>query len=404
LLNPDAVAGLRLQVRQTPEVFEFRGNVIKRSPLAAAPPGFAHAVTAAEMYRGQLRPPAHIFGTPTDPSCMNGIRAGEQAVPKVVLSVVPHARIIGNNCVVGPDGQAYAPSAAETGAELDKMLAQNRENHQGFVAEQIGGSLYGYYVAHRSPIYRKTRSVFLHNLEPANYGSFLFRQLPQILLLKDIFIEFDAYIVPDRTPWLREALQLIGLPNRPIFTVREIAGDTFESIALFNEFDAEGFASELIASKLGALARTVWPATIGDRSRKLYLSRRLGTTYRPDYRPLTNEPEIEELFRQNGYSVVYPETLDFAGQIGLFRQATHIAGPSGSGMLNAMFAEPGVRVLDMESFHYTVRQHAKIYSSSGKEYAFLFGIIDRAGQRPLHVAPWSAPRELVQEALNWLTM
>lgn len=402
MLNPDAVAGLRLQIRQTPEIFEFRGYVIKRAPLSFASANGVETILAADQFRGQLKPPSKIFGFPNDTSCMNGIRAGEQAVPSVVFSNVPFAKIIGNNFVLGNGGQVFGPSPAETQSELDRIVAQNQENHQGFAAESVNGALTAYYAAHRDPTHHDIGAVFLHNLEPANYGSFLFRQLPQMLFLRDLPIDFQAYIVPDRTPWLREALQLVGLPNRPIFTVREIAGDTFKSIGLFNEFDAEGFYSEVVASKLMSLARTVWPATLGKSHRRIYLSRRLGTTYRPDYRPLINEAMVEEVFRRHGYAVVYPETLGFADQIGLFRQASHIAGPSGSGMLNAIFSEPGTKILDMESFHYTVRQHAKIYSSTGKDYAFLFGAIDTRGGRPLHIAPWEVSAELLDKALDWL--
>ena len=226
--------------------------------------------------------------------------------------------------------------------------------------------------------------------------------MPQMLLLRDYPFDFDVYIVPDRTPWFREALQLIGLPNRPIFTIREVAGDVFDSIALLNEFDAEGFFSEEIAGRIAALSRTVWPSTIVPSRSKIYLSRRLSGIERPSYRPLTNEKAVEDVFERRGFRILYPETLSLSEQIGLCRQASAIAGPSGSGMLNAIFAEAGTRVLDLESFHYTVRQHAKIYSSTGKRYAFLFGDVDGSGGRPLHLAPWSVNMDVLDEAISWI--
>jgi capsular polysaccharide biosynthesis protein len=398
------VAGLRAQAEQTPNLNSFRGFVIRRSPLTLVDVERLQRFTSAPLWRGQMRAPDRIFGTPADASCLNGVRVGEQAVPEKILYVVPRARVIGNNCIIDQSGGVFSPSAALTDADLKRVVTQNGNNHHGFAAVSVNGGTSAYYGSSPTPAQINGRGLFLHNLEPSNYGSFLFRQLPQIVLLRNSSLEFDFYIVPDRMPWLREALLLVGLPNRPIYTVREVAGETFTSIAFFNEFDAEGFFSEDMAEQFLSLARTVWPAALGPTGRRIYVSRRLGTLHRPDYRPLSNEKAIETIFERRGFLVVHPETLSFPDQIGLFRQAEIVAGPSGSGMLNAMFCSPDTRVLDMESFHYTVRQHAKIYSSTHKNYAFLFGDVDRSSGRALHQAAWSARAELVEEAIEWLLM
>ncbi len=103
----------------------------------------------------------------------------------------------------------------------------------------------------------------------------------------------------------------------------------------------------------------------------------------PRYGQLRNDLEIEQLARQRGCTVIYPATLPLADQIALFGRARREVGPSGSGMLNTMFAPEGAHVADMESFHVTVRQRARIYASTGKVYGFAFGCFDPTDERDI---------------------
>jgi capsular polysaccharide biosynthesis protein len=100
---------------------------------------------------------------------------------------------------------------------------------------------------------------------------------------------------------------------------------------------------------------------------------------------------------------VYPETLTFREQIRVFGAARQVVGPSGSGMLNAVFAEDGAKVLDMESFHTTVRQHAKIYASTRKKYSFLFGNLAKDDESHPIVRSWMVPEDSFRAGLDWLS-
>jgi hypothetical protein len=70
-------------------------------------------------------------------------------------------------------------------------------------------------------------------------------------------------------------------------------------------------------------------------------------------------------------------------------------------MLNSVFAEAGTKVVDIETFTVTVRQHANLYSCSSKEYAFVFGQVDEGDDRPLFLRRWHLSTELLREALDW---
>lgn len=85
------------------------------------------------------------------------------------------------------------------------------------------------------------------------------------------------------------------------------------------------------------------PALAGIGS-KIYLSR-AGL----DERRLANEAEIEALVTEFGFSVVRPEAFSLEDQMRMYAQATHLIGPGGSGMHNAVFAPRGTRVMILAS-------------------------------------------------------
>jgi capsular polysaccharide biosynthesis protein len=60
---------------------------------------------------------------------------------------------------------------------------------------------------------------------------------------------------------------------------------------------------------------------------------------RTGYRNLSNYDQVEALFVAAGYRVVYPHQLSFDGKIALFSNATHVAGPASSGIMNAIFSK-----------------------------------------------------------------
>ena len=368
------------------------------------------AVSAVAPTRGQARagpggvtarfyPPAKVLGTPAEPSCLAHVLETRSVhLPATQVQQACRARVIGFTAALDEQNVIVGSEDCEN---TERFLVRNRSNYHGYCAEQIDGELKVCFVSRPSPRYLEMDALFLPNLEPGNYGSFLFRQLPLLLHLKSVLPAFDCYIAGERTPWLTQALDVVGLPSKPIFAVREVCGDVFRSIWLCAGDDNEGFLRPDVREAIEAMvARTV--ASQRGGAEKIYVSRALSTTWRPNYRPMTNEIEVEARVRRAGFTVVYPETLSFTDQIRAFASARCILGPSGSGMLNAIFSMPGTRVLDVETFTYTVRQHAHLYSSSWKEYGFGFAVPDASDQSPLLFRRWELDKRLLDEALEWL--
>lgn len=99
----------------------------------------------------------------------------------------------------------------------------------------------------------------------------------------------------------------------------------------------------------------------GPRPGRVFCSRRLKK------RSCTNTVEVEDLFRAEGFEVIYPEDLPLGDQIETFRSADVIAGFAGSGLFNLCFVEKPVRVVMLSSTAYNARNEYLIASVLGHE-------------------------------------
>ena len=220
--------------------------------------------------------------------------------------------------------------------------------------------------------------------------------LPKLLYFLEHGIGVDQLVVPSKTPAIVEAVEMLGLGGLPLYSVQEAMALDFADVFVVDDFDLKGAMCAPSMSRLRALS-----ANRAD-SERIYISRRLNA-YKPLQRPLLNEAEIERAVTSMGFRVVLPEGLRLRQQIALFAGAEFIVGPSGSGMLNTLFSTPGAKVLDIESFHSTVRQHARIYSSASHRYGFAFGKFDREDVRePKHRRRWTVSVNLVTEGIERL--
>ncbi|WP_428395318.1 glycosyltransferase family 61 protein [Lichenicoccus sp.] len=356
--------------------------------------------TYAPEQIGELRPPTIIFGTPYDPNCLNGVAASPIFSKPVIMHTIRDARVIGNSAVLSGDGRLLASADVQSIGRRE-LLRRNRIGHDGFMMEEIPDGVSLRFAAREKPRRIPMNALFFHHLEGGNYGSFMFRQLPQMLEARDRGIQFDCYITSGRTSWFQEALTLLGFPARPVFQTNEVTGEVFESISMFDGFDNEGFIHPRTRERLSECIQAEM-LEHPKRGRRLYVSRALSGLARPRYRSMRNEADIEDQLRARGFEVIYPETLTLVEQIRTFSSATHLLGPSGSGMFNIMFSPSHARIVDVETFHVTVRQHAKLYSSMGHEYAFVFAPMDESdNSMPAHRS-WRLPDELLNQALTWL--
>lgn len=385
MLNSAQVVALTRRLDTESLILNHEGMSIERLDPGQRDPGeliWAEAATHVSMHA-----PAFVLGEPAIPSCLTGVVDSRLPVPEKAVRKFTDARVVGWRSVASCVG-FFSSAQNYIGGDVGGFLSTP---HEGFAPS--GASLLC--VSNSGErLLVGGRTLFLSGLEAGNYGSFLFRFLPKLLYFRELGLAVDQVVVPDKLSFVSQAMAMVGWPDVKLISVRESVNLVFETLFMVDDFDAEGaqcgHSRRRLLKLLGPTVRT----------RRLYVSRYLSSGYRPSYRPLDNELAIQKELVALGFELVFPELLTLGQQMEIFSQAQMVAGPSGSGMLNAMFARPDCKVVDMESFTTTVRQHAKIYSSSGHEYAFVFGsFLDDRDTVPF-MKRWTVPVSLVRQGVE----
>jgi capsular polysaccharide biosynthesis protein len=168
--------------------------------------------------------------------------------------------------------------------------------------------------------------------------------LPSLLALEEAGL-LDALppIAPPLKPWRRELIRLLlGREG----AVRELKAPVVRlgQAAYATSMDHFLHAPTALLERMRArVLSRVGPSPI--RAERVYLSRR---SHAHPMRVCLNEAELERALAARGFAIVRPEKLSPGAQIALARQARIIVGPTGAGMANALFAEPGATVIDIQ--------------------------------------------------------
>jgi capsular polysaccharide biosynthesis protein len=205
-----------------------------------------------------------------------------------------------------------------------------------------------------------------------NFGHWMFDLLPRLQPVVDGRIQIDRILL-DKLPTGFELDSLIACgidpervtvvqPGSRLLCERLIASTLRKQHwqqAL--DTDAFSFVRQVITPHHTDRTRAV--------SRRLWLSRR-----RSGFRRVLNEEAIDPVLDQLGFDILFPEDYSLGEQAAIFEQATVVAGPHTSAMVNWMFCRPGTPVLEIASPHHhdvsfwTVASHARL------EYHWMVGV------------------------------
>ena len=125
----------------------------------------------------------------------------------------------------------------------------------------------------------------------------------------------------------------------------------------------------------------------------IYISRR-----RAQRRPLVNEEAVERIAVEEGYSVVYPEELTLEEQVELARRASVIAGPHGAGLSLSLFAQDGLRMVELMPDFYIVDFFYRLANRCGYEYSVGVGEAAPGADQPF---AWRVDPDVLRRALAY---
>ena len=177
-----------------------------------------------------------------------------------------------------------------------------------------------------------------------NYGHFLLDALPSLLALEEAgLLEAAPPLAPPLKPWQRELIALLGVAGPAVRELKPPAVRLAQA-AYATSLDHYLHAPNALMLRMRARLAARAPAP-PMRAERVYLSRR---SHAHPMRILLNEAELERALAARGFAIVRPERLRPGEQVALARQARVIVGATGAGMANALFADAGALVVDIQ--------------------------------------------------------
>lgn len=171
---------------------------------------------------------------------------------------------------------------------------------------------------------------------PQNWAHFLNNHLPLLFhIAEEMGMAPDRFLLllPVQTPsYIRAAAAFFGLRTLETDDILQGQGVVYE-VAPWTAnrpvraawVRQSGFTQERLVTL---------DVAMGDSPRRVFLSRR-GT------RNIENEPEVAAWLAARGFVTIYPEDLDVADQLRLFRKAEIMVATSGAGLAPLLYAQPG---------------------------------------------------------------
>lgn len=202
-----------------------------------------------------------------------------------------------------------------------------------------------------------SNSLVCVTLFESNYIHLLFDVIARILYINRSIGNVEHIIIFKSRDELRQMI------NNKIFVA---AKQALEKIGIdFNKncITMEDFSVVEIANMVSTYPYTCIPmenyaissrilrekfAIEGYPSKKVYIARN-NKNVTNDSRVVKDEEKIQEYFKGQGYDIVHNEHLNFEEQLSLYSNASHIAGITGAGLGNILFAPTGCKVFDIKT-------------------------------------------------------
>lgn len=240
--------------------------------------------------------------------------------------------------------------------------------------------------------------LVLSSDEPANFGSWLFRFLPKLILTRQRAGTHRVFVHAVRD-WMQRLLELVDpeveivqhVPRRS-YRIREpliatlVAPDKYWRPELHDAF-----------APIVERACAAHP----DTPEKIYVSRRGQSLARPALRVMENETELVERLLPSGFVEFVPEDHPIGRQIATLAQARVIVSPGGSNLFGCYFARNAELIVDVESSMTWLHAHANVLASCGRPYSIVRGVQTERGTGRYH-RNWVADIDCLLDGLKRL--
>lgn len=294
--------------------------------------------------------------------------------PEIYAAELCNVNIIGGNCIIFDDNKFCIFEQAFLDKENKYDLKTNN------VINLYDNIFLASYIKTNEII---DEGILLTSCASSNYSHFQIDVTSKLLLANEIKEYNDIPILVDdvcfSTPQLKQELDMLNRQGRKIIPL--ISGYEYKVNKLIYISDLAIYPSNL---KPGCLVKyediiiddlAVKPLNknllIKNKiHRKLYISRRKSLIPR-----IENQEAVENIFKAFGYEIIFPQDMSFQDQLKIFSEAEFIAGASGAGLTNIMFANENAKIIFIQPKSIQSPWYSTIAGLLKLRYYFLDGCL-----------------------------
>jgi hypothetical protein len=231
--------------------------------------------------------------------------------------------------------------------------------------------------------------------EPSNFGSWVYRFLPKLLLA--LAHAPDIAIFSYRQPWIDNILALV-CPDRRVILHNPVLRYRLRRAVIPTLPAPHVLLRPEIVAAFAELAGGV-PESPAQADR-IYVSRRRQSLARPGHRIFESETKLAEILMAEGYREFFPEDHPIEGQIAVFAHARTVVACGGANLFGAVYARRADLVVDIESTTDWAFAHSNLLSSIPAAYSMVRG--EKTGRGNVVHGNWDVDIEGFVDGLHEL--
>lgn len=232
---------------------------------------------------------------------------------------------------------------------------------------------------------RESEGALLSSSEHWNYGAWLLRIIPKILILRELGFANIPIIAPAIDDWQKNIIYYTAGRDAKVITHDRMTPLHLDRLLVPSQRFHAFYIDEETRKLYDSMAERATAARPLSNlvPHLVYVSRFSQGLTRPNYRRCLNEQQLIDRLAELGFLIFEPEKHSFEEQIAIFRHARLVVGASGAGMFNTVFCQPGTSILAIEPLPIWIEQHANIYASMQHRYGFVIGGSDLSDDTPV---------------------
>lgn len=295
---------------------------------------------------------------------------------EIFLAEIPNATLVGERAFITDKRQLLVTDSFHSRHTAAIFEVNERRQFEGVQLTPVPGG-YVYSDPAQETIDIAGRVVALTAMEAGNYGAFLLRLIPKIMILKQLGLLKSQILAPLATAWQKNLLRVFGVDVETVIPHDRTKRYLVERLLVPSMRTSEFFLDDGCQNYYRSVAQKIVRERFGQpKYEYLYVSRMAQARIRPHYRHFMNEEELVNALVPYGFHIFEPEKHSIEEQIFAFATARVVVGPGGAGMFNTVFCSPGAKVLSLEPMLDWLGLHLNLFSSTGNDYAIVYGGVD----------------------------